>query len=140
MAQDVVRLQVPVESLFDSLAELSLTEKHQLWTWLGEQIAAAKLREAQADYQVQNDLNAPTSLTQLEILQELKKLPPVERLAILETALHTLHEDLRQLEIQSTPTERQQQLAAAAKLLLPDYTTDDELTIFTALDSEDFRE
>jgi antitoxin (DNA-binding transcriptional repressor) of toxin-antitoxin stability system len=46
----------------------------------------------------------------------------------------------RQLEIQPSFTERQQQLAAAAKVLLPDYTTGDELTVFTVLDGEDFRE
>lgn len=36
--------------------------------------------------------------------------------------------------------ERKRQLAAAAEALLPDYTSDAELTIFTVLDSEDFHE
>lgn len=49
-------------------------------------------------------------------------------------------EGVQQLKLQSPLTERRQQLIAAAKLLSLDYTTDDELTIFTALDSEDFRE
>jgi hypothetical protein len=37
-----------------------------------------------------------------------------------------------------TQTERRRQLAAAAEALLPDYAAGGELTIFTALDSEDF--
>ena len=42
----------------------------------------------------------------------------------------------------STPAtdEKTERLAAAAQALLPDYTTDTELTSFTALDSEDFYE
>jgi len=35
--------------------------------------------------------------------------------------------------------ERKRQLAAAAEALLPDYAAGGELTIFTTLDSEDFR-
>ncbi|MBE7474370.1 MAG: hypothetical protein DPW09_45405 [Anaerolineae bacterium] len=49
-------------------------------------------------------------------------------------------EGLRQPKLQIPLTERRQQLTAVAKLLAPDYTTDDELTSFTALDGEDFRE
>jgi hypothetical protein len=37
-----------------------------------------------------------------------------------------------------TRMERRRQLAAAAEALLPDYAAGGELTIFTALDSEDF--
>lgn len=44
-------------------------------------------------------------------------------------------EGQRQPGLQTPLTERRQQLTAAAKYLLPDYTTDEELTIFTALDS-----
>jgi len=49
-------------------------------------------------------------------------------------------EELRQPKLQIPLAERRQQLTAVAKLLAPDYTTDDELTSFTALDGEDFRE
>lgn len=58
----MVRLRVPVGSLFDSLTGLTLTEKRYLRARLGEQIATAKLREAYTGYQVQNDLSLPTTL------------------------------------------------------------------------------
>jgi len=77
-------------------------------------------------------------MTQTEFLEELKKLSTRERLEIIEAAIHLLQEDLRQIEQPLTRLERKQQLAAAAEALLSDYTEDDELTSFTALDSEDF--
>lgn len=77
-------------------------------------------------------------MTQTEILEELKKLPTTERLTIIEAALRLTREDLRQMGPPLTHTERQQQLAAAAEVLLPDYAAGGELTIFTALDGEDF--
>jgi hypothetical protein len=77
-------------------------------------------------------------MTQVEILEELKKFTVSERLTIVETALRLIREDLQQMEHPLARTERKRQLVAAAKALLPDYTTDGELTIFTALDSEDF--
>lgn len=73
-------------------------------------------------------------MTQIEILEALKKLTTTERLTIIEAALHLIREDLQQAW-----TERKRQLAAAAEALLPDYSAGGELTIFTALDSEDFR-
>ena len=42
------------------------------------------------------------------------------------------------MELPPARTERKRQLAAAAKALLPDYAAGGELTILTALDSEDF--
>jgi hypothetical protein len=77
-------------------------------------------------------------MTQKEILEQLKKLTTAERLTIIETALHLIREDLRKVEQPLTQTQRRQQLATAAKALLPDYEADGELTIFTALDGEDF--
>ena len=74
----------------------------------------------------------------MEILEELKKLTTTERLTIIEAALHLIREDLQQVEQPLARTERRQQLAAAAEALLPDYAAGGELTIFTALDSEDF--
>lgn len=35
---------------------------------------------------------------------------------------------------------KKKQMAAAASALLPDYAANEELTVFTALDSEDFNE
>ena len=77
-------------------------------------------------------------MTQTEILEELKKLTAAERLTIIEAALRLIREDLRQVGQPLTRIERKRQLAAAAEALLPDYAADGELTIFTALDSEDF--
>jgi hypothetical protein len=77
-------------------------------------------------------------MTQTEILEELKKLPTTERLTIIEAALCLIREDLQQVEPPLARTERQRQLAAAAEALLPDYAAGGELTIFTALDGEDF--
>ena len=81
-------------------------------------------------------------MTQIKILEELKKLTPTERLTIIETALHLIREDIQSRhkseEQPLTRTERRRQLAAAAEALLPDYSAEGELTVFTALDSEDF--
>ena len=77
-------------------------------------------------------------MTRTKILEELKKLSAKERLEVIEAALHLVQEDLQFIERPATPSERKRQLAAAAVALLPDYTEDDELTSFTALDSQDF--
>ena len=77
-------------------------------------------------------------MTQKEILEELKKLTTAERLTIIETALHLIREDLRQVGRPSIRMERRQRLAAAAEALLPDYKAGGELTIFATLDGEDF--
>lgn len=42
------------------------------------------------------------------------------------------------LEYKGASSQKKQQLAAAAEALLSDYTMNDELTAFTALDSEEF--
>lgn len=77
-------------------------------------------------------------MTQVEILEELKKFTIPERLTIVETALRLIREDLQQVEQPLIRAERKRQLTAAAEALLPDYAAGGELTIFTALDSEDF--
>lgn len=77
-------------------------------------------------------------MTQREILEELRKIPTTERLAIIEAAIHLIHEDLQQFELPRSRTEKNRQLAAAAEALLPAYSARGELTAFTALDHEDF--
>ena len=77
-------------------------------------------------------------MTQTEILEELKKFTISERLTIIETALRLIREDLQQVEQSLTRSEKRRLMATAAKALLQDYATDDELTIFTTLDGEDF--
>jgi hypothetical protein len=75
-------------------------------------------------------------VTQVEILDELNKLPPTERLAIIEGVLRLLRDELREAEDLPSGAERRPQLAAAAEALLPDYSSDPELTIFTVLDGQ----
>jgi hypothetical protein len=77
-------------------------------------------------------------MTQVEILEELKKLTTIERLAIIEATLRLVREDLRRVESSSAEMDRKKQLTAAAEALLPDYIPGSELTVFTVLDGEDF--
>ena len=77
-------------------------------------------------------------MTQIEILQELKKLTSAERLAVAEAALRLLREDLQVTGQPSSRMEMKQELAKAAQALLPDYQAGGELTAFTVLDNEDF--
>jgi len=77
-------------------------------------------------------------MTQAEILQQLRLLPPLERLALVEAVLRLTRDDLRQAEPPLTQSEKKKQLAAAAQALLRDYAPSGELTVFTALDGEDF--
>ena len=79
-------------------------------------------------------------MTYTEMLETLKQLTLTERLALMEAALHLMREELQQRAQQPATYERTARLAAAAKALLSDYTTETELTSFTALDSEDFYE
>ena len=78
-------------------------------------------------------------MVQAEILEELKKLSPKQRIEVIESAIHLLQDDLRQVEQPLTRIERKRQLAMAAGALLPHYRKDNELTGFTAVDGEDFR-
>jgi hypothetical protein len=79
-------------------------------------------------------------MTQTQILEALRQLTTTERLIVLEAALQQIREDLQRLEQPLTQIEKKRRLAAAAEELLPDYAAGGELTIFTALDSEDFDE
>jgi hypothetical protein len=77
-------------------------------------------------------------MTEIEILQELKKLTSAERLAVAEAALRLLREDLLRTAQLSSGTEVKQELAKAAQALLPEYQAGGDLTAFTVLDNEDF--
>jgi len=79
-------------------------------------------------------------MTYTEMLEGLKKLTPAERLTLMEAVLQLMREELQQHAQPIATSDRAQQLAAAAQALLLDYTTDSELTSFTALDGEDFYE
>lgn len=75
-------------------------------------------------------------MTQTEILEALKHLTNVERLTIAKAALCLMREDWQSL----TPAQKEQQLAMAADLAILDYLPGSELTVFSALDGEDFYE
>ena len=75
-------------------------------------------------------------MTQTEILNELRRLPPKERREVIEAAIHLLQDDLQHLDPPFDPVERKQRLTTAAVALLQDYTTEDELICFTGLDGE----
>ena len=62
---------------------------------------------------------------------------PIERLAVIEAATRLIREDLSQPELSEKSEDEELALAAAA--LLADYQSDQDLTAFTSLDSEDFR-
>lgn len=72
------------------------------------------------------------------ILEEVNQLPIPERLAIIESLLRGIREELRQTGQVTGRAERKRRLAQAAAVLLTDYMADTELTAFTALDGEDF--
>jgi len=72
------------------------------------------------------------------ILEEVNRLPIPERLTIIESLLQGIREELRQAARMTGRAEQKRRLAQAAAILLTDYTTDAELTAFTALDGEDF--
>ena len=67
-------------------------------------------------------------MTRKEILEQLKNLPTVERLSIIEEALHFVQEDLRLPKPDTA--DKSKQLAEAAKTFLPDYAAKGDLNIF----------
>jgi hypothetical protein len=73
-----------------------------------------------------------------EILDELKKFAPAERLTIIEAALQQLREELEQPAQPFSSVDRKKRLQAAAEVLFTDYAADGELTAFTSLDADDF--
>jgi len=75
-------------------------------------------------------------MSKSEILDELKKLAPAERLSVIETALRQLRGDLQQAD--PAREDKRKQLALAAEALYADYAVNEELRAFSVLDSEDF--
>ena len=76
-------------------------------------------------------------MTNSEIIDQLKQLTTAERLFVIEAATRLIREDLAQPEANENGED--QQMAQAATALLADYQSDRELTTFTSLDGEDFR-
>jgi len=78
-------------------------------------------------------------MTRTDVLEELGKLPADERLGIVETALHQLHEQFRAGRL-DVAAERRERLSIAADALKTAYETDSELTAFTTLCIDDYRQ
>jgi hypothetical protein len=72
-----------------------------------------------------------------EIMEHLKCLPVTEQLKVVESLARQLREDL-QLSAGQGAQDTREKLARAAIALRCDYLGDQELTAFTALDSEPF--
>lgn len=98
-----------------------------------------ELKEARAPYNVSLD---EALLSDEVVILEKEGQPVAALLPMAEYAAFRAWREAQgqQLKLQSPLTERSRHLRAAAELLSPDYTTDAELRIFTALDGEDFRE
>jgi hypothetical protein len=79
-------------------------------------------------------MEASLPMSTQEILQALIDLPSADQLKIAETALQHLQQNRQSL----TKDQRRQQMEFAAIAAIDDYSTNHELTNFTALDGEDF--
>jgi hypothetical protein len=79
-------------------------------------------------------MEASLPMSTQEILQALIDLPSADQLKIVETALHYLQQNRQSL----TKDQHRQQMEFAAIAAIDDYSTNHELTTFTALDGEDF--
>ena len=77
-------------------------------------------------------------MERIDLLKELQKLTPPERLAVIEAALQQLRADLEGTPERKSLAVRRQEMAVAAQALQADYAAGDELTACTALDAEDF--
>lgn len=75
-------------------------------------------------------------MLQTKMIKELNKLTNTERMTIIEASLHLICDDIYMEKHPRTDIKRQ--LSCAAKALLADYSEDDEMTVFTSLDGEDF--
>lgn len=67
----------------------------------------------------------------IDLLKELQKLTPPERLAVIEAALQQLRADLEGTPAPKSLAVRKQEMTAAAQALQADYAAGGELTPFT---------
>jgi len=77
-------------------------------------------------------------MTRAQLIVELKRLNPRDRISVLEAAMKTLCDELPPTEQSKRANGTKRRLAVAAKRLRADYEAGGEMTSFTALDSEDF--
>ena len=78
-------------------------------------------------------------MIQKEVLAELERMTDEERLEVIETATRLIRASQGSAHL---PRRRPQNagLARAAEIMRAEYESDSELTAFTALDAEDFRD
>jgi len=76
-------------------------------------------------------------MKQSEIIDELRKLPEPEILAVIEKSLRFIRERFHGSGGREVTKQR---LMKASEALLKDYSTDEELTVFAEIDAEDFNE
>ncbi len=79
-------------------------------------------------------------MKQTQIMEELKNLTTEQQLEVVEGALKLIKNNIKDDNIVRRHSDIKRQLSEAADALLPDYTEGGELTIFTALDGEEFSE
>ena len=75
-------------------------------------------------------------MTEHSIVDELRKLSILERLAAIEDVVQSIRDELQAGKELPTATPRER-MAMAAQALVHEYATDPELTIWTSLDGED---
>jgi len=77
-------------------------------------------------------------MNQVDFITELKKRPLSERLQIIEIPLVEIRQEL---DLSPPPSlmERKRQMMAVAAAVEEEYLTNADLTVFTALDAEDFQ-
>jgi len=81
------------------------------------------------------------AMSTTDILEQLGALSLPERLSVLESALHRIREELAGRGTAGDASQGlSEQITRAAEALRQDYTSDDELTAFTALDGEPLHE
>lgn len=64
-----------------------------------------------------------------KILEEIKKLPITKRLYVVEKTMNSIRIE-----------EEKNEMSRAAEILLPEYEKNEELTVFTQIDFDDFYE
>ncbi len=78
-------------------------------------------------------------MSQMEIIEEIRKLPIQDRVRVAEATIKLIGEDLVRRRRTIPDKEKiEQQMERAAELLKDDHAPGGELTEFTALDAEDF--
>ncbi len=77
-------------------------------------------------------------MTTKQIIDELRRLPVIDLLQVIEAATQQVKTELAHSPISKPSRSMKERLTEAANALWPDYATDTELHAFTALDGDNF--